>query len=586
MTLEFARSLEVEPGSNLRGEQADTSWLFLLPSLDLERTVIIGSAVPGTLRALASLSSALVVVGPSRTTQRRLQALEARRSGSGTITIRPDLPAGDRPALVHIDAASAAAAVRDPRAIEWLTASLAQGASVYLAPGRSNDRASLTLAARLGAGSRVELGAAEVSLSGRDRSATGSPGAVVVWTVPSAGTSARSDRLPRPLRVLSSVVRRLAPGAAGRRRAAAAARVSEPDRAFGVAAFGSLSDPAPRCEGAGMLLSAADGRHAGSLPAYLLAAGRATGFPLSEHGWRLAPPRGYRSQKVIFFVRSASGRQVVVKLTQDPAFNVLLDNEAAALARLGELGLTRAPHGPRVPELCLHTAHGGLTIVAQTALQGRPFVERAARQRFSASAGAVAASLTTLGARTKATAGADLGEALLETVDRFTSLYGAAAPERTLLETAARDLGELAGELPLVLMHGDATVYNVLIADDKTVGLVDWENAEARGMPLWDLLHFLQSHRAWQVEGGGGRYTMRSYADQFLRDPEEGAAEARAIAAYCAAVGVPAEARAPLRRLWLARHAVREARQIPPSRLGRSLYRRLLATETAAAAGE
>lgn len=51
MTLEFARSLTVEVGVNLRGDQVDSCWLFLLPGLNLGQVAIVGDAPAGTRRS-------------------------------------------------------------------------------------------------------------------------------------------------------------------------------------------------------------------------------------------------------------------------------------------------------------------------------------------------------------------------------------------------------------------------------------------------------------------------------------------------------------------------------------------------------
>ena len=54
--LDFTRASSYEPGTNLRGEQADTTWLFILPSLELERVLCVGSPSAGTLATLTPLA--------------------------------------------------------------------------------------------------------------------------------------------------------------------------------------------------------------------------------------------------------------------------------------------------------------------------------------------------------------------------------------------------------------------------------------------------------------------------------------------------------------------------------------------------
>ena len=538
MTLDFARSLPAATGTNVRGEQADTSWLYLLPTLELGAVVVIGSAPPGTLKALEALSSTLTLVqtGDSRDAPRE---------------------AG----LIYVAGGSVPRALRDPAIRGRLAATVESGGAVYLAPGgRRARRAAPALARSLGAKASILVGTGGGSPTSR---AAGNP---VVWAVPAQAEA--TVAMPRLVRRAAGFAARRARRML-RRKSADSTRVSEPDSSLGVERIGGIEglDAAGR----GLLVTSSAEGDPGAAPPYLLAAARAAGFPLSPHGWRLAPPRGYRSQKVIFFARSGDDGTVVIKLTQDPAFNDLLDNEADALEALGGV----APEdGPAIPELHFRARHADLSIVAQSALEGRPFVQGASPVEWDADAAAVAAAITTLGLRTAHPAGPDVGDALGEIADGFARVYDASAAERAALAAAADEIAGLGRDLPLVFMHGDATVFNVLIGGDHRVGLVDWENAERHGMPLWDLFHFLQVHSAWQAGAAGARYTPKSYMRQV--GPGADVAHTEATSGYCTALGIPPAAVAPLRLLWLARHSVREARQLPAPQLGEGLYHRIL----------
>ena len=538
MTLDFARSLPVATGTNVRGEQADTGWLYLLPTLELGAVVVIGSAPPGTLKALEALSSSLTV-------------MSARGGG--------DAP--QAAGLIYVAGGSVPRASRAPDTQRRLAAAIESGGAVYLAPGgRAARRAAPALARSLGADTCVLVGTAPESAT---TEATGSP---IAWAVP--GHAEAIVAMPRVARRVAGFAARRARRIL-RRRSADSTRVSELGSSLGAERIAAIADVDPA--GHGLLVSPSPDGDPGAAPPYLLRAAREAGFPLSPRGWRLAPPRGYRSQKVIFFARSGDGRTVVIKLTQDPAFNALLDNEADALELLGG---AVPDDDPAIPELHFRARHAGLSLVAQSALEGRPFVQAASPTGWDADAAAVTAAISALGARTAHPAGPDAGEALDEMVDGYARVYGPPAEERASLAVAVAAIAELGRDLPLVFMHGDATVFNVLIGADRRVGLVDWENAERHGPPLWDLFHFLQVHSAWQAGATGARYTPRSFTRQV--GPGADAAHTEATSAYCAALGVPADAVAPLRLLWLARHAVREARQLPASRLGEGLYHRIL----------
>ena len=50
--------------------------------------------------------------------------------------------------------------------------------------------------------------------------------------------------------------------------------------------------------------------------------------------------------------------------------------------------------------------------------------------------------------------------------------------------------------IPLVLVHGDFAPWNVKLQSHSKLAVIDWEDAEFAGLPLWDLCHFhcIQSH--------------------------------------------------------------------------------------------
>jgi len=537
MTLDFARSRPIEPGANRRGDQADTTWLFLLPSLELREAVIVGPAPAGTVTALRGLAD--VAVAP-----------DERR------------PPGPRVGLVYVGARRVAALARDESARAWLAEVLAAGGSAYLAPGRRQSMAAPAQLARLlGVDACVTVGAGPAGAE----DAVGEAGA---WLIPA--TAVAPSRLAPRAGAAIRAARRLALRVARRGGVGAPGRVSEPETALGIERTGDL--PARLAPGTGILLRPppADGR---SLPEYLQRAAESQGAGFAPTGWRLAPPRGYRSQKVIFFTRLATGQPAVVKLTQEPRFNPLLENESAALERLADVPLGRAL---AVPSLHFNTRHAGLAVVAQSALAGKAFVRVAAPSPEGEHAESVLRALRALALATRRPS-AGVTEALLEIANRYRSVYGETGAPGDRLERRLRQLDALDAELPVVFMHGDATVYNVLVAPGPRIGLVDWENAEPEGMPLWDLFHFRHAHAVWTAERGGMRYTPARFISDFLGAPG-GVVDSPSLAAARHELGVPGEAMQPLMCAWLAWCAVREARQLDPARLENGFHHRVLAT--------
>ena len=564
MTLDFARSLRVEPGANRKGEQADTSWLFLLPSLELESVAVVGSASAATLVSLSALCPRVRVVAPSPRMRMRMRRLPAVEVGDARASLAPG-PGTAPPELVYMSPGAAARLAAAEPVRQWLGGVLDAGGSLYVAPSREGRHANAasTLAERLGIRARVVVGLRPGETAARSAQA---PAAWVIPAVPPAPGRWRRAAL-RGLRA----TRLLASRASRRSASGASSRVSEPERSLAVERVEDLEPGA--APGAGVLMRATTELSTGHLPRYLSDLGDACGVPLDPSTWRLAPPRGYRSQKVIFFARAAGGAELVLKLTQDGRFNELLENEAHALQALAPAGVADALSAPAV---VFGAPHGRVKVLAEEAIAGRPFVHVSESGPRCEHARAVTRALTALGARTAVPAHG-VEQALLEVVAHYERLYGPPAPVRDALAASARRLGRLEPRLPLVFMHGDATVYNVLVGEGARVGLVDWENGEPAGLPLWDLLHFLQAYAAWSAERAGVRYGPKRFRAQFLQgeglEPLRGAA----LAAYCSELDLPEEAVQPLLHTWLARHAVRQARELPPRKLRSGYYHRLLA---------
>ena len=143
---------------------------------------------------------------------------------------------------------------------------------------------------------------------------------------------------------------------------------------------------------------------------------------------------------------------------------------------------TGAPH-----VVALEDVHGRPVFV-ETAIQGRSLNPRAVR---SDPDGAISTVRTWLGRLPRAGPESDVFDRLLSRPLRtYADKLGARAEP-----LVARTL-ELTGPLqeggfPLVFEHGDLSHPNLLVQEDGTLGVIDWELAEPRGLPLNDLSFFL-----------------------------------------------------------------------------------------------
>ena len=68
------------------------------------------------------------------------------------------------------------------------------------------------------------------------------------------------------------------------------------------------------------------------------------------------------------------------------------------------------------------------------------------------------------------------------------------------------------------MMHGDPGMWNFLVAEDGRPGLLDWENADSRGVPLWDLFIFARTFGVFLADAHGVRYTHHTFAQQLLEE--------------------------------------------------------------------
>ncbi|MGH2970154.1 MAG: hypothetical protein ACRDK0_14000, partial [Solirubrobacteraceae bacterium] len=156
--LEFAASAGYAPGTNLRGEQAQTAWLFLLPDLDLSRAILVGLPSIGTILGVAGLADEVLVRCTGRSELRRARRIVTERGLANVRAVPHEADDPRRPAadLVYVTARELPRLARSVRALGALQARLASGTAVYLEPAPL----AVDVAERLGASVAVVMGAA------------------------------------------------------------------------------------------------------------------------------------------------------------------------------------------------------------------------------------------------------------------------------------------------------------------------------------------------------------------------------------------------------------------------------------------
>jgi aminoglycoside phosphotransferase (APT) family kinase protein len=213
-------------------------------------------------------------------------------------------------------------------------------------------------------------------------------------------------------------------------------------------------------------------------------------------------PRFRRSSHVIALVLDEK-RQAPALVGKLPR----RDRDAGGLAREAE-SLHAVGHALRweakssVPAVLAWDEGPPRPLLLESALHGTPLSPAALRRdRRHSLAQAVAAWLERLALATvNRPDGDDWHERLVRAPLRA---LAASAPElRDLAErTLERCEPLLASPLPLVFEHGDLCHPNLLVREDGGVGVLDWERAQAAGLPGYDLFFFL----AYAADAGRDR---------------------------------------------------------------------------------
>jgi Phosphotransferase enzyme family len=311
-----------------------------------------------------------------------------------------------------------------------------------------------------------------------------------------------------------------------------------------------------------------------------------TGAAPSPRSWLLLTAGRRSVNKVVGVPFGADRPQpaVVVKFARVAEAERGLRREVEALRTVA----TERPTLPGVPRVLGTGRRIGRLAVAETAVDGRQLLERLEPGTFAELASSVTGWLLRLAAASavlpRETWWERLVQAPLEDLERH---FGAVAAAGTAARTSAI-LGELP-DLPLVCEHRDCSPWNVVLADDGTPSLLDWESAEPRGLPGLDLCYFL-ANASFVLEGALESGDSRgAYARMLDPSTPTGEVYAACAARYCEQLGLEESAFLRLRALcWLVhcrsdfRHAeIDGGGAASAETLGGSLYLGLLEEDLA-----
>ena len=548
--LERTLSVDYSPASNLKGTVTGANWTFFLPSLEVERVLCLGVPSDSTLATLARIART-VFVACEKAGQIREAKQAIQQAGRANIyPVQTDVPA-------HLPLAAGS--------IDLL---------VLIGEHRIN-------------GSKVEQhirssfdrllkpdGLIYSEIAGRFRpgdelnqNVTGSGESQVFWLTPIAGEMQTAvpvndrDTIRYFYRKgFYTPLIRYMPFARIERFLSRNPLSREMFQRFS------------------MLAGSGAGNLADYPPAYLRAIAGRAGVDIENHRWGLSAKGKYNTRKVLIFLynRDHGTPEYIAKMTRDPAFNPRLENEHRALVLLKEMGIDDTEC---LPQVVFFGYHSELAVVGETVVVGDDFREKTTASADCPYALDAISWLTELGAST-----ADLISATPEEVSaglerlfsRFMEIYQLDQEHCQFLVEQINRIKESPEAFPLVFQHGDPGTWNVKISANGKAAFLDWEAAEPKGMPLWDLFYFLRSYCTWAASTQGVRNSLEGFERHFIQESPLSSLVMDAVRNYCERVNLPRDMVEPLFYTCWIHRSLKEATRLRMDRLERGHYVNLL----------
>jgi len=532
MVLDATLKADYSPGSNKSGDMACADWRFLLPQLSVGVVVSIGIPSPSAIRILSQFAREVHVLSSK---MEQSQAEDLRRFGNvyASTELAGELPADGIDLLLIADLQELGRA-GSPVTIDKLLSSLTEAGAIYFGGHRAPLRAALSKSAAFGR--RFDAGSGTSSF----------------WLTKQFGEVRTAVPLGRR-RISSFFFRTALHGKTRKKRL-----LSHIGR---LASNLGLIEKLIR-ERATIIAVGQDACLRDAPPRYLREVASQSGTDLSQFDFGFSARGLYDSNKVIFFLfeKTEGELQIVAKATRVASFNVRLEQEWSALKQVETLKL--APAGT-YPKPLFFGSQGGLAILGQAAMKGDPFrIATTTRADCPVVADAIDW-ITQLGvnsADTSHASSASVSDALLRLFDTFINIYDFPAEHTDYLRRQIVSISESEHGFPVVFGHGDAGVWNVTVESDGRSQFLDWEAADPRGMPLWDLFYFINSFSNWvSRKRTGSMDSIANFRSNLLQRGPFNDLLVSATRQYCDSVGLHESLVAPMFYTCWMHRALRQA---------------------------
>ncbi len=590
------------PGNNLKGKAAGAAWLFLLPNIDLQRTVCVGNPLPSTLNILLSFSQELVLIEPA---SQRLSGLDREvdpaRIEHVSFTVDGTLPVqnGCANLIVLTGAENVRLFNEDKQRRDELVRILAPDGFIYC-EGRAYLSSRMSGPNWEGADAATNLAAGFwlTPLLGEMHTAVPLDDPVTTAyflqnTLNSPMLNLPEYIIKRTKRIVSSRSKNSGSSSAPSQtvKTKSGKRQSLLKRSLLGAGLGMLGameraeelvDRKRPVQRLGYFYGGPKADSNSGPPHYLQSIAQESGIRLDGYNWGLSARGEYSSRKMLFYLfdrhQESDGVQpnIVVKMVRDPSFNYRLENEAKSLRLLVDIGL----HEPEIlPEVLFMGHHAGLAIVGESAIEGVPFRGKTSATADCPFGKAALDWFVDLGAATTdvhAVTPSEIGEGLSQLFDRFIEIYQPTIEQHEFLEQQIARLSDSDVAIPLVFQHGDPGPWNMLVTPQGRVAVLDWEAAEAAGMPGWDLFYFMRSYSLDAARKLGVNNRLEGFTQQFLNDTPLSRLFVDTIARYCQVVGLDPRLVEPLFYTCWMHRSLKEAMRLEPAKLNQGHFVNLI----------
>jgi glycosyltransferase involved in cell wall biosynthesis len=257
----------------------------------------------------------------------------------------------------------------------------------------------------------------------------------------------------------------------------------------------------------------------------------------------------------LVFGEDASAPEVVFKAARIPEAAEGLNQEALVLEALEN----ERPHVDGVPRLRALGTRGGMTALVETAVEGPSLVEKLSRGKLEQQSVAVTDLLVGLALPPVPHPSADWRSDLIGgPLRRFERDFGAAVAPG-VVQALGEELEQI-GDVPMAFEHRDCAPWNVVLLEDETLALHDWESAEPHGLPALDLVYFLANAAFVLDDARDSGRTLKTYRALLDPETEYGRIAADCLAVYAIRVGIRAADIPRLRMLCWTIHCRSERR--------------------------